>query len=74
LAYGWKITTFISVGARDDSLDRVSIVLKVLRPSAFARILKPLSAVVTTSIVPSLLNLKRGRICSYPNDDIKKQT
>jgi len=34
---------------------------RVLSPSAFASILKPLSTVVTARRLPSLLNLKRGR-------------
>jgi len=40
----------------------VSMVLKDLRPEALASILKPLSTVVTARILPSLLNLKRGRL------------
>jgi len=53
--------TFISMDALDASKDRASNALKVLRPSVFARILNPLSAVVTARRFPSLLNLNRGR-------------
>lgn len=58
------ITTLIaadSMGDLNASNAGVSIVLKDLRPVAFASILNPLSTVVTARIFPSLLNFKRGR-------------
>ena len=51
-----------SIGDLNPSKDVDSIAFRVLRPTAFARILNPLSAVVTARRFPSLLNLKRGKL------------
>jgi len=58
------ITTLIaaeSMGDLNASNPGVCTVLKDLRPLTLARILNPLSAVVTARRLPSLLNLKSGR-------------
>uniref|UniRef100_A0A0A9CZ55 Uncharacterized protein n=1 Tax=Arundo donax TaxID=35708 RepID=A0A0A9CZ55_ARUDO len=44
---------------------------KILSPSAFASILKPLSTVVTARRLPSLLNLKRGRAGRPPSASVQ---
>jgi hypothetical protein len=49
-----------SIGDLNASNAGVSTVLRDLRPPALARILNPLSAVLTARRFPSLLNLKCG--------------
>lgn len=53
-----------SSGDLNASKGGASTVLRDLMPLAFANILIPLSAVLTASRLPSLLNLKRGRLCT----------
>lgn len=44
---------------------RLSTVLRSLSPSAFAKILTPLSFVETANNIPSLLNLIQGEACRF---------
>lgn len=44
---------------------RFSTVLRSLIPSAFAKILTPLSFVETANSIPSLLNLIQGEACRF---------